>query len=71
MKELKSRGLESPYLRNFVVARINPVRFLRGKTMPLDDALEKMEASAQKFDAARIKVGDLARSGGGAGTPEE
>ena len=27
---LKARGLESPYLRAFVVARINPIRFQRG-----------------------------------------
>ena len=27
VKELKSKGFESPYLRAFVVARINPLRF--------------------------------------------
>ena len=30
MKKLKERGFESPYLRPFVVARINPLRFKRG-----------------------------------------
>ncbi len=37
--ELKKRGFRSPYLRNYVVARINPVRFHRAKkgdTTPAD-----------------------------------
>jgi hypothetical protein len=25
--ELKERGFDSPYLKNFVVARVNPLRF--------------------------------------------
>jgi ParB family chromosome partitioning protein len=28
---LEARGFKSPYLRNYVVARINPVRFERVK----------------------------------------
>ena len=27
---LKERGFDSPYLRNFVVARVNPLRFVKG-----------------------------------------
>ncbi len=62
---LKARGLESPYLRSFVVARLNPLRFKPpGSTMPLEEALEKMAAAAAKFDPAKIGVADLARSGG-------
>ena len=55
--------MESPYLRNFVVARVNPIRFLKGKTMPIDEALEKMEQAATKFKTDKISVADLARSG--------
>jgi ParB family chromosome partitioning protein len=68
--ELKAKGMESPYLRNFVVARINPIRFLKGKTMPIDEALEKMAQAATKFKTDKINVSDLARSGG-AGFAEE
>jgi len=57
---LKERGFTSPYLRAFVVARLNPLRFRRGATMSADDALDAMMAAAQKFDAAKVKVGDLA-----------
>ena len=57
---LKARGFTSPYLKAFVVARLNPLRFRRGATMGADEALDAMTASAQKFDAGKVKVGDLA-----------
>lgn len=66
VKALKDKGLESPYLRNFVVARINPLRFRRGATMPIDDALDEMTKAAAKFKPEKINIGDLARSGAAA-----
>ena len=49
---LKERGFTSPYLKAFVVARLNPLRFRRGATMSADEALDAMTAAAEKFDAA-------------------
>jgi len=66
---LKDQGLQSPYLRNFVVARLNPIRFQKSVSMSLDQAIEKMASAAERFDPKRIKVTDVARSGGG--PPEE
>jgi len=57
---LKERGFTSPYLKAFVVARINPVRFQRGATMGAADALDAMAAAAARFDAQKVKLGDLA-----------
>jgi len=63
---LQERGFKSPYLRNYVVARINPVRFHRAKKgeakppMPLAAALTRMETSARKFDLGSVRPGDLA-----------
>jgi ParB family chromosome partitioning protein len=57
---LKARGFTSPYLKAFVVARLNPLRFRKGATMGADEALDAMTAAAQKFDAERVKIGDLA-----------
>src|SRR6202022_1673730 len=39
VKKLKERGLLSPYLRSFVVARINPLRWIKGDAPPLEDVL--------------------------------
>ena len=63
VKKLKERGFESPYLKSFVVARVNFLRFQNGE-VDFDSAIDKMIASAKKFDAAKIKTDDVARSGG-------
>jgi len=57
---LRARGLTSPYLKAFVVARLNPLRFRRGATMEADEALAAMMSAAQKFDPDKIKMSDLA-----------
>jgi ParB family chromosome partitioning protein len=57
---LKEKGFTSPYLKAFVVARINPLRFRRGATMEADAALDAMFTAAEKFDAGKVKIGDLA-----------
>jgi len=57
---LKAKGFTSPYLKTFVVARLNPLRFRKGAIMSPDEALDAMMKSAQKFDADKIKIGDLA-----------
>jgi ParB family transcriptional regulator, chromosome partitioning protein len=64
MQALKDKGFESPYLRAFVVARINPLRFHKGEKPSFDATVEKMIASAKKFNAASVKPEHLARTGG-------
>ena len=64
VKALKERGFESPYLKAFVVARVNPLRFQRKPTADFDETIDKMLASARKFDSARIKADQVARTGG-------
>ena len=67
VEALKQRGLSNPYLKNFVVARVNPLRFRPKEADPLslDQALERMLSGARKFNPQKIKVEDIARSGGG------
>jgi ParB family chromosome partitioning protein len=57
---LRERGFTSPYLKAFVVARLNPLRFRRGAAMEADEALDAMVKAAEHFDADRIKMADLA-----------
>jgi len=62
--KLKARGLMSPYLRAFVVARINPLRWIQGDPPPLEEVLKTMRERAAKFNVDKIKQEDLAGAGG-------
>jgi len=66
VEALKAKGLTSPYLKSFVVARINPIRFRPKDAPPLsfDEALDRMSKAAAKFNPDKIKERDLASSGG-------
>ena len=76
VSELQNRGMKSPYLRNYVVARINPVRFHRLKPgerkppMPILQALTRMAAAARDFDLAKVSLSDLAFVAAGAESAE-
>jgi ParB family transcriptional regulator, chromosome partitioning protein len=68
VKKLKERGLVSPYLRAFVVARINPLRWIKDEPPPLEEVLKTMRDRAAKFNVEKIKPQDLA---GAAGPPDD
>ena len=63
---LKAKGLTSPYLKSFVVARINPLRFRPKDAAPLsfDEVMDRMAKAVEKMNVEKIKVEDLAKSGG-------
>jgi ParB family transcriptional regulator, chromosome partitioning protein len=69
---LQARGFKSPYLRNYVVARINPVRFhkpgAKGPAMPIGQALTRMTAAAKAFKLETVSNADLAWVAVGAGS---
>ncbi len=65
VEKLKAKGLTSPYLKAFVVARVNYTRFSKATSFDYDETLDKIIASAQKFNVDRVKQEDVAKSGGG------
>jgi ParB family transcriptional regulator, chromosome partitioning protein len=69
VEKLKAKGLTSPYLKPFVVSRVNYTRFSKATSFDFDEALDKIIASAAKFNVDRVKQEDVAKSGGG--PPEE
>ena len=76
IEALQARGFKSPYLRNYVVARINPVRFIKQKpgdprpAMPVGQALTRMTAAARTFKLDSVSNADLAWVAVGAGAQE-
>ena len=78
VKALQEMGMKSPYLRQVVVARCNPVRWIpqkkgAGPPMSVAEALTRMTASVRKFDPKKIRPQDLtiaaAMSGGASEEP--
>jgi ParB family chromosome partitioning protein len=63
--QLKKRGFTSPYLRPFVVARINPIRFSTSTEFDFDDVLGRMQKNADKFNVEKVRQEDVVRAGGG------
>jgi ParB family chromosome partitioning protein len=61
---LKERGLTSPYLRAFVVARINPLRWIKGELPTAEEVLKTMRDRAAKFNVEKVKPQDLASMAG-------
>src|ERR1700739_2096843 len=59
VKKLKERGLVSPYLRAFVVARINPLRWIKGEPPALEDLINSMRERAAKFNVDKVRRQDL------------
>jgi ParB family chromosome partitioning protein len=73
LRELQKRGFRSPYLRNYVVARINPVRFHKAKKgdtappMAMGAALTRMAAAARRFDLESVRASEVALVAAAAG----
>lgn len=63
VKALQAKGFKNPYLKSFVVARVNPLRFM--KTMPeFDDALDDIQKRADRFNTDKVRQEDIAASAG-------
>jgi ParB family chromosome partitioning protein len=71
VQKLKTRGLTSPYLRPFVVARLNPIRFSTSTEFDFDQVLDRMLRAAGKFKIDKVRQEDVVRAGGGPADADE
>ena len=62
--KLKQRGIESPYLRSFVTARINPIRFAKTVTDSPEELLVRMHKAADTFDPGKVRPDQVSASAG-------
>jgi len=63
VKSLQAKGFKSPYLKAFVVARVNPLRFMK-TVPPYDEALDDILKRAGKFNVENVKQEDIVATGG-------
>ncbi|MGH8734820.1 MAG: hypothetical protein ACREVB_14120, partial [Burkholderiales bacterium] len=68
VQKLKAKGFVSPYLKTFVVARSNPLRFMK-EPPELEDLIKTIRGKVERFNVERIKQEDITAGGGGA--PDE
>ncbi len=65
VKKLKAKGFVSPYLKTFVVARSNPLRFMK-EPPELEDLLKTIRGKVERFNVDKIRQEDIVASGGAA-----
>jgi ParB family chromosome partitioning protein len=75
VEALKKAGWTSGYLKPIVVARINPLRFVKSKAgdpkPDFDKTIDKMIDGAENFDASKVKAQDVALAAAIGGGEEE
>src|SRR3954468_22262939 len=62
VKKLKAKGFVSPYLKTFVVARSNPLRFMK-EAPELEDLLKTIRGKVERFNVDKVKQEDIVASG--------
>jgi len=65
--KLKAKGFVSPYLKTFVVARSNPLRFMK-EPPELEELIKTIRGKVERMNLDRIKPEDITASGG---TPDD
>src|SRR3954469_8120498 len=63
VKKLKAKGFVSPYLKSFVIARSNPLRFMK-EPPELDELINSIRGKVERFNVDKIKQEDIVASGG-------
>jgi len=63
VQKLKAKGFVSPYLKSFVVARSNPLRFMK-EPPTLEELLATIRGKVERFNVDKIKQEDIVASGG-------
>jgi len=60
--KVKKRGINHPYVKNYVLARTTPLGRAR-KTLPsFDQTFERLRENLEAFDPARVRLDEIARA---------
>src|SRR5438309_8978119 len=68
--KIKKRGINHPYVKNYVLARTTPLTRAR-KTLPsFEQTFKKLRESLEEFDVAKVRYDEIQRSSIMHGSPE-
>ncbi len=59
VQSLRAQGIDSPYLKTYVVARLSPLPPRRRTTADYDETIDAMLDAASKFDPGHVKLEDI------------
>lgn len=62
---VRKRGINHPYLKNFLIARSNPLARARKRLPDFDAALNKLRENLEALDPSKIRIEDIARAAAG------
>jgi ParB family chromosome partitioning protein len=60
---LKKRGINHPFVKNYVLARTTPLTRARKTIPPFRQAFTKLLANIEAFDVAKVRYEDVQRAG--------
>ena len=62
VERLKRRGIRHPFVKNFVLARCNPLTRARKSLPSFDQALSRLITALGSFDVEKVRHDEIARS---------
>jgi ParB family chromosome partitioning protein len=60
--KIKKRGINHPYVKNYVLARTTPLTRQRKTLPPFEQTFKKLRENIEAFDVARVRYEDIQRS---------
>ncbi|MFQ5802774.1 MAG: ParB N-terminal domain-containing protein [Candidatus Methylomirabilales bacterium] len=59
---IKKRGINHPYVKNFILARCNPLTRARKSVPGFEETFEKLHRALDRFDVDKIRMEEIARA---------
>ncbi|MFQ5532600.1 MAG: ParB N-terminal domain-containing protein [Candidatus Methylomirabilales bacterium] len=59
---IKKRGVNHPYIKNFILARCNPLTRARKSVPGFVETFEKLHRALERFDVDRVRMDEIARA---------
>jgi len=59
---IKKRGINHPYIKNFVLARCNPLTRARKSVPSFEETFDKLYRALERFDVDKVRMEEIARA---------